>query len=146
VGRLPLAAAAAAGVAVIAAINLRGYVAFNEFMYEMPREWDVLRAMERLGDGYDYYLFTGPFLLADSPIFQLFAARTRAITGFTREDLPDQLNGDTAFIVLDAPRSLGAAITAKFPGSEREVIEQEGRRQMVVYRCAATDGCDAAFN
>lgn len=146
---LPPAALAAVGAAVIAlaaAINLSGYARFNQVMREMPREWDVLRVMERLGDGYDYYLFTGPFLLADSPIFHLFAARTRAVTAFTVADLPDQLSGDSAFILLGDRRGLGATIDERFPGSQREEIEQEGRLQMVVYRCAVADGCAAAFN
>lgn len=146
---LQLSVAVAAAVAVIAlaaAANLSGYRRFNEVMREMPREWDVLRVMERLGDGYDYYLFTGPFLLADSPIFHLFAARTRAVTAFTAADLPDRLSGDSAFILLGDRRGLGATISERFPGSQREEIEQEGRLQMVVYKCAAADGCAAAFN
>lgn len=140
------AVAAALLVVTVAASSLAGYRSFVAFMRTMPREWDVLRVMERLGDDYDYYLFTGPFLLADSPIFRLFAARSRAITAFSPADLPDRLTGDTAFIVLGEPRGIGIAITDRFPGSEREVIEQGGQRQMLVYRCAARDGCDAAFN
>lgn len=140
------AVAAALLVVTVAASSLAGYRSFVALMRTMPREWDVLRVMERLGDGYDYYLFTGPFLLADSPIFRLFAARTRAITAFSPADLPDRLTGDTAFIVLGEPRGIGTAISDRFPGSEREVIEQGGQRQMLVYRCAAREGCDAAFN
>ncbi len=140
------ATAAALLILVVAAGSLGGYQRFVEFMRTMPREWDVLRVMERLGHGYDYYLFTGPFLLADSPIFRLFAARSRAITAFSPADLPDRLTGDTAFIVLGEPRGIGMAISDRFPGSEREVFEQGGQRQMLVYRCAAREGCDAAFN
>lgn len=140
------ATAAALLVVLVAASSLSGYRHFVDFMRQMPREWDVLRVMERLGADYDYYLFTGPFLLADSPIFRLFAARSRAITAFSPADLPDRLTGDTAFIVLGEPRGIGLAISDRFPGSDREVIEQGGQRQMLVYTCAATDGCVAAFN
>ena len=143
----PAAAPACAAVVLAAALsNVLGYRDFNALMRAMPREWDVLRVMERLGDGYDYYLFTGPFLLADSPMFTLFAARTRAVSAFSAEDLPERLSGDSAFILLGDLRGLGAAISERFPGAEREEFEQAGRLQMVVYRCAATDGCSAAFN
>ena len=143
----PVAVAAAALVVLAAAAsNLIGYRQFNELMRSIPREWDVLRVMERLGDGYDYYLFTGPFLLADSPIFDLFAARTRAVSAFTAADLPERLTGDSAFILLGELRALGGTISERYPGVEREEIEQAGRLQMVIYRCTASEGCDAAFN
>jgi dolichyl-phosphate beta-glucosyltransferase len=140
-----LAEAVACGAIVMLATvgSLSGYREFNDYMRQMPREWDVIQAMERLGDGYDYYLFTGPFLLSDSPVFRLFSAKTRAVTGFSPADLPDRLSGDTVFIVLGEPRNLGMAISDRFPGSEREIIEQEGQQQMVVYRCVLRDGCAA---
>lgn len=144
--RVDLAAVAVVVASVAAAYNLSGYHRFVEFMEDMPREWDVLRVVDRLGPGYDYYLFTGPFLLADSPIFQLFAADTRAVSGFSEQDLPERLSRDSIFLVQGEFRGLGATIAERYPGAAREEIEEDKRRQVVIYRCAEDNACRTAFN
>jgi len=128
-------------VAVATSFNLIGYYRFVRFMNDMPREWDVLRVLDRMGTTYDYYLFTGPFLLADSPIFQFFSHGTRAVTGFSEQDLPEHLSRDAAFVLIPEFRRIGETISELYPGAEREVIQQDGRRQMFIYRCTADDGC-----
>jgi 4-amino-4-deoxy-L-arabinose transferase-like glycosyltransferase len=149
--RLPLhgsmsAVACVVVVALAAAFNLAGYGRFIEFMRQMPREWDVLQVMARAGGSRDYYLFTGPFLLGDSSVFQLFAADARTVSCFSEEDLPERLSRDAVFIVQGEFRGLGMAISERFPGATREVIEDEGRRQMVVYQCSRDNACRTAVN
>ncbi|MEO8601709.1 MAG: hypothetical protein ABI629_03935, partial [bacterium] len=149
--RVPLRAAGRAAVygvvlALAAAFSLTGYGRFIELMRQMPREWDVLQVMTRIGDGHDYYLFTGPFLLGDSSIFRLFAANARSVSGFTEQDLPDRLSRDAVFIIQGDFRGLGSAISERFPGASREVVEDEGRRQMVVYECSRANGCRTALD
>ncbi|MDX2169315.1 MAG: glycosyltransferase [Deltaproteobacteria bacterium] len=134
----------AAGAALVLAggvFNLAGYERFIAQMRQMPREWDVLRVMERSGADLDYYLFTGPFLLADSPIFALFGAHARTVSGFTEQDLPERLARDAIFVLQGDPGGIGTEISDRFPGAEREVVEEDGRRQMVLYRCTREDGC-----
>jgi hypothetical protein len=133
-------------VAMAAAFNLAGYSRFVEYMRQMPREWDVLQIMARVGGGRDYYLFTGPFLFGDSSIFQLFAADARTVSCFSEQDLPERLSRDSVFIVLDDFSGLGTAISERFPGATREVIDDQGRRQMVVYQCSKDNACRTALN
>lgn len=128
-------------IAQSGAFNLSGYYRFNEEMRLMSREWDVLAVFDHLGDDYDYYLFTGPFLLADAPVLRLFSAGTRAVSGFSETDLPDRLPRDSAFVLLPEFRRMGVMITERWPGVEREVFEEEGVRQMIVYRCSIENGC-----
>lgn len=124
-----------------AAFNLAGYRTFTHDMSLMTREWDVLRVLHRLGSAYDYYLYTGPFMLADAPVFRLFATGTRAVSAFTETDLPERLPRDSAFVVLPEFRSVGLLISERFPGVEREVVSTEGVRQVIVYRCSEENGC-----
>jgi hypothetical protein len=124
-----------------AAFSLIGYHKFTQRVNLTPREWDVLQVLGRLGRDYDYFLFTGPLLLADSPIFQLFSTGTRAVSGFTGTDVPDRLVRDTAFVLTPEFRRVGVTISERFPGAEREVVDQSGVRQVVVYRCSAENGC-----
>lgn len=128
-------------VAQSAAFNAAGYRRFNHDMSVMPREWDVLRVFHRLGDDYDYYLYTGPFMLADAPVFRLFASGTRAVSGFTESDLPARLPRDAVFILTPEFRRVGVEISERYPGAEREVAEKEGIRQVIVYRCTEENGC-----
>jgi dolichyl-phosphate beta-glucosyltransferase len=140
----PRASALALYVLVLAqavAFNLTGYYQFTRRMALMSREWDVLRVVEQSGARYDYYLYTGPFLLADSPIFQLFSVGTRAVNGFSEADLPRWLVRDSTFVLTPEFRRIGVAISERFPGVEREVIDQQGIRQLLVYRCTAANGC-----
>ncbi|MBI4518889.1 MAG: glycosyltransferase [Deltaproteobacteria bacterium] len=128
-------------VAQSAGFDLIGYQQFVGRMRVMSREWDVLAVLRRLGNQYDYYFYTGPFLLADSPIFRFFSAETRAVSGFSEADLPDHLARDAAFVLTPDFRRVGLAITERFPGVEREVREEEGVRQLIIYRCTAQTGC-----
>jgi hypothetical protein len=123
------------------AFNLSGYYRFSEEMRLMSREWDVMDVFERLGDGYDYYLYTGPFLLADAPVLRLFSSGTRAVSVFNETDLPDRLPRDAAFVLSPEFRSMGVVLTERWPGIERDVVDQEGVRQMIVYRCTERNGC-----
>lgn len=128
-------------VAQSAAFSLSGYYKFTQKMLVESREWDVLMVLERSGPRYDYYLYTGPFLLADSPIFRLFSTGTRAVNGFSEMDLPDRLARDATFVLTPDFRRIGMAISERFPGAEREVLDQQGVRQLLVYRCTADNGC-----
>jgi dolichyl-phosphate beta-glucosyltransferase len=128
-------------IAQAAAFSLTGYYQFTRRMALMSREWDVLRVLEQSGGRYDYYLYTGPFLLADSPIFRLFSSSTRAVNGFSEADLPRRLVRDSTFVLTPEFRRIGVAISERYPGVEREVIDQQGIRQLVVYRCTAKNGC-----
>jgi hypothetical protein len=142
--RIPRLAVVAAGLLIVAqaaAFNLTGYHRFVQQTAAASSDWDVLKLMERHGSDYDYYLYTGPFLLADSSIFRLFSSGTRAVSAFTVVDLPRRLARDTAFVLKPEFRHLGASISARFPGVEREVIDQDGIRQILVYRCTAENGC-----
>lgn len=123
------------------AFNLVGYYRFNRDMGKVTREWDVLRVFDRIGDDYDYYLYTGPFLLADAPVFRLFSSGTRAVSAFTGTDLPELLTRDSVFVLTPEFRRVGVEISERFPGAEREVFDEAGVRQVIVYRCSRANGC-----
>jgi hypothetical protein len=127
-----------------ALFNLGGYHRFAEQVALMPREWDVLKVVERLGAQHDIYLFTGPLLLADSSIFQLFSPDTRTVSGFTASDIPAILSHDTAFVLSPEFRAAGRVITERFPGVERDVVDVHGVRQLAVYRCTTANACRGA--
>lgn len=144
--RLPLRRADAVAACVLAfaqsaAFDLPGYRDFTHRMALVSREWDALKVVERLGDDYEYYLFTGPFVLADSPIFNLFSGEARTMNGFTRADLPTRLSRDAAFVLTPQFRRVGVAISKRFPNSERQVIALGDVGQMLVYRCTEENGC-----
>jgi len=128
-------------VAQSAAFDLLGYRDFTRRMALVSREWDALKVMERLGDKYEYYLYTGPFVLADSPIFRLFSTGTKAMSGFSEADLPNRLSRDAAFVLTPEYRRVGLAVSTRFPNAEREAVTQEGIRQLLVYRCSLANGC-----
>jgi 4-amino-4-deoxy-L-arabinose transferase-like glycosyltransferase len=140
-GAAGFATAAVLVVVQSGAFDLSGYYAFNEQMRVVSREWDVLKMVQRLGDRYDYYLYTGPFLLADSPVFRLFSSGTRAVSAFTEADLPERLSRDAAFLLTPEFRRVGVRISDRFPGADRDVLDDEGVRQMIVYRCSVENGC-----
>ncbi|HUI28451.1 MAG TPA: glycosyltransferase [Candidatus Kryptonia bacterium] len=128
-------------VAQSAGFNLVGYHRFITRMSVMSREWDVLQVFQQFGSRYQYYLYTGPFLLADSPIFKFFSTGTRAVSGFSEADLPERVDQDSAFILTPDFRNVGLAISERFPGAERQVLDEEGVRQLIIYRCTRRDGC-----
>jgi 4-amino-4-deoxy-L-arabinose transferase-like glycosyltransferase len=144
--RFSLRAAEAAIVYVLilaqaAAFNLVGYRRFMDGMETMPREWDVLRVLERYRGDYDYYLFTGPFLYADSPVLRLFSTGTRAVSAVSEVDLPPRLGRDTAFVVTPEFRRLGLKISEQFPSAERTELSDQGVVKAYVYTCTAANGC-----
>jgi 4-amino-4-deoxy-L-arabinose transferase-like glycosyltransferase len=128
-------------VAQSAAFNLAGYYGFAQQQEAVPREWDVLKVMARNGGRYDYYLFTGPFLFADSPVLRLFSTGTRAVTAFSEADLPRRLARDAAFVVMPEFRRISMAILDHYPGAERSEVTEEGVVKAYVYRCTAENGC-----
>jgi hypothetical protein len=128
-------------VAQAGAASVVGYYQYNRQVLTMTREWDVLRVFRRHGDDYDYYLYTGPFMLADAPVFRLFSAGTRAVSGFSETDLPDRLPRDAAFVLTPEFRGLGVEITERFPGAERQESVERGVQQMIVYLCSERNGC-----
>jgi dolichyl-phosphate beta-glucosyltransferase len=139
--RLDMGAVLLLVFAQAAAFNLFGYARYLRTLVVLSREWDVLKVAERLGPRYDYYLFTGPFLLADSPVFQLFSSDRRVVSGFSASDLPPDLYHDAAFIVAPEFHDVGLAIAGLFPGADRDDVERAGVHQLSVYRCTATNGC-----
>jgi 4-amino-4-deoxy-L-arabinose transferase-like glycosyltransferase len=142
--QLPRTAAAAMVVLVLAhaaVFDLSGYRRFVSEMASVPREWDVLTVVDRHGAGHDYYLFTGPFVLGDSPIFRLLADGARTVSGFTEVDIPERLRRDTAFVLTPDYRHIGLPISERYPGAEQEIIEEDGVVKGFVYRCALENGC-----
>ena len=81
--------------------------------------------------------------LIDDATFGLFTFReaTRAVSAFTETDLPERLPRDSAFVLTPEFRRMGVKISERFPGAEREVMEKEGVRQVIVYRCSEDNGC-----
>jgi dolichyl-phosphate beta-glucosyltransferase len=124
-----------------AAFNVVGYYNYLRRMDVMPREWDVLKVIAATGVKVDYYLFTGPFLYADAPVFRLFARGTRTITGFSETDIPSRLTRDTVFILTPEFRDLGLAIQERLPGADLQVYPAAGRAQVYVYSCTAANAC-----
>ena len=55
--------------------------------------------------------------------------------------LSGRLVDDAVFLVPPEFRPMGMTISERFPGAEREVVEQEGVRQMVAFRCTLENGC-----
>jgi hypothetical protein len=144
--RFSLGAAELAVVSVLvfaqsAAFDLGGYYRFTQKMEIVPREWDVLRVLNRLEGKSDLYLFTGPFLFADSPVLRLFSTGTHAVTAFSEDDLPTLLARDTVFVVTPEYRRIGYLINEQFPGIERDAVEERGVLKAWVYRCTYDNGC-----
>lgn len=144
--RFPLGGAEFALVYVLvfaqsAAFDLGGYYRFTQKMEIVPREWDVLRVLNRLDGNYDFYLFTGPFLFADSPVLRLFSTGMHAVTAFSEEDLPTLLARDAVFVVMPEFRRIGYLINDRYPGVERDPVEEQGVLKAWVYRCTYENGC-----
>jgi hypothetical protein len=128
-------------LAQAAAFNLVGYRSFVREMQNVPREWDVLKVLDRLKDRYHYYLFTGPFLFADAPVLRLFSTGTRAVSAFTEIDVPPRLGRDSAFVVTPEFRRVGFEIATRFPSAERMEVSQNGVVKAYVYTCTLANGC-----
>lgn len=129
------AALLAVGVAVSALVsNARGYLRFMERVEISVNEWDVLESLDDLRDVKTVYLFTGAYMLADSPLFRLFKGGRRLVTGVNGADLPDDLEEPTAFVVTPDNREVGTVLTERFPDLDREVRMSEGVRQLTIYR------------
>lgn len=124
-----------------AAFDLGGYYRFTQRMEIVPREWDVLRVLNRLDGNYDLYLFTGPFLFADSPVLRLFSTGMHAVTAFSEDDLPTLLARDAVFVVMPEFRRIGYLINDRYPGVERDPVEEQGVLKAWVYRCTYENGC-----
>jgi hypothetical protein len=124
-----------------AAFDLGGYYRFTQKMEIVPREWDVLRVLDRLDGNYDFYLFTGPFLFADSPVLRLFSTGKHAVSAFSEEDLPTLLARDAVFVVMPEFRRIGYLINDRYPGVERDAVEEQGVLKAWVYRCTYDNGC-----
>jgi hypothetical protein len=124
-----------------AAFDLGGYYRFTQKMEIVPREWDVLSVLNRLDANYDVYLFTGPFLFADSPVLRLFSTGVHAVSAFSEDDLPALLARDAVFIVMPEYRRIGYLINDQFPGVERDAVEEQGVLKAWVYRCTYDNGC-----
>jgi hypothetical protein len=135
----PVLRVAAAGVVLVVAVlalvtNLLGYLRFIARTDLATNEWDVQEALADLRRARTVYLFTGAYMFADSPDFELFREGRRFVTGMTPTDLPESLEEPTAFIVAPDFRHIGTDLTDRFPGLEREVRLSHGVRQLTIYR------------
>ena len=135
-------AAAAALVVAVAAVslvlNVRGYLRFIARVDVEINEWAVLEVLGELRDARTVYLFTGVYMLSDSPVFELFRDGRRLVTGLGTEDLPDSLAEPTAFVLIPTLRDIGVELTERFPSLERESISTRGVWQLTVYRSWST--------
>jgi hypothetical protein len=129
-----------------AIFNLGGYWEYARWIGHESRVWDILQSMHRFGDEYDYYLFGGPTLMADSPPLLLFDEGLHIVTGVNRVDVPHCLARDTVFIVFPylvatEPEffDIETGITEQFPAARREVLGREDNPKMLLY-IASTDG------
>jgi hypothetical protein len=129
-----------------AVFNLGGYWKYARWIGHESRVWDILQSMHRFGDEYDYYLFGGPTLMADSPPLLLFDEGLHIVTGVNRVDVPRCLARDTVFIVFPylvatEPElfDIETGITEQFPAARREVVGREDDPKMLLY-IASTDG------
>ncbi len=128
--------------AQFALFNITGYWHFAERMAVQPgREWDVVKVLERRGGDRDYYLFTGPHMLPESPVMNLFFRKVRAITAISEVDIPPRLARDTTFILTPSYRRAAHWLEEHFPGIERDVVLNDGLPQVIVYECSDSNGC-----
>ena len=127
-----------------AIFNLGGYRKYVALVDREAREWDVIQAVGRFGNDYDYYVFGGPWLPGDAPSLRLFGEGKRMTTGITSTDIPDRLARDTVFIVIPhlvttEPEffDIGTVITENFPEARRELVSRDGEPQVILYVAAA---------
>ncbi len=116
------------------AINAKGYLRFIARTDVDVDEWTVLEALQELRDARAVYLFTGAYMLGDSPVFELFRGTRRLVTGLDTTDLPDVLREPTAFVLIPSMRHIGTELTERFPDLERETRSSRGVWQLTVYR------------
>jgi len=128
-------------VAVVALVtNVRGYRRFVERTDLAVNEWDVLQALGEVRRARTVYLYTGSYMLADSPPFELFRDGRRLVTGLSETDLPEFLEEPTAFLVAPEYRHVGTDLTRRFPDLERAVKMSGGVRQMTIYTTPGVSG------
>ncbi len=131
-----IAVAVSLAVVVVFALvrNTRIYVRFCRRMETTVNEWVVIRELRELRRARTVYFFTGPFMLADSPAFELFRERRRHVYGLTEADLPERLAEPTAFILAPDYRWVGRKLTERFPELDRVLVERHGVRLLTIYR------------
>ncbi|MBP7799537.1 MAG: glycosyltransferase [Thermoanaerobaculaceae bacterium] len=121
-------------VAVTLVRNVRIYLAFSRGMETTVNEWVVIRELREMDQARTVYFFTGPYMLADSPAFELFREGRRHVYGLTEADLPQRIAEPTAFILAPTYRWVGRPLTERFPELERELVERRGVRLLTIYR------------
>lgn len=124
----------AAVVAVSLVRNVRIYLDFCRRVETSVNEWVVIRELREVRRATTVYFFTGAYMLADSPAFELFREGRRHVFGITEADLPERLAEPTAFILAPDYRSVGRSLTERFPDLERELVERRGVRLLTIYR------------
>lgn len=140
--RASAAAILAAATALALVLNARTYVKFCRSSETAVSEWVVIRALDDVRAARTVYFFTGAFMLADSPAFELFREGRRHVFGLTEADLPERLLEPTAFVLAPAYRWVGTALTERFPELDRELVARRGVRLLTVYRSWATNPQD----
>ena len=100
----------------------------------------MVNAIERYGDGYDYYFFGGPTMLGDAPALRLFGASQRIVTGVTPTDVPSALSRNSIFIIPSQIERVekqlshvGTVITNRYPDAERLVTGEKENPQLILY-------------
>ena len=126
-------------VAVSLVRNVRIYIDFCRRVETSVNEWVVIRELREVRRATTVYFFTGAYMLADSPAFELFREGRRHVFGITEADLPERLAEPTAFILAPDYRPVGRSLTERFPELERELIERRGVRLLTIYRSWSPD-------
>ncbi|MCW8985005.1 MAG: glycosyltransferase [Thermoanaerobaculales bacterium] len=138
--RIAIFVACALVIGQAAAFNLDGYNRYLERINREGRIWDVIKVIEKIGKGHDYYFFGGPTMSANAPGLRLFTGEHRIVESFTPTDVPHYLRRSTVFIIpallphLEPQmRNIGTVITERFPNSTREVITKQDEPQLIIY-------------
>lgn len=116
--------------------NTRVYLRFVARTDVAVNEWDVLTSLVELRGVRTVYLFTGYYMLGDSPAFELFRNGRRLVTGITVTDLPERLEEPTAFLLTPDFRHVGTEVTRRFPDLERRLRSSGEVRQLTIYSTA----------
>lgn len=132
--RVSAAAVLGAATALALFLNAQTYVRFCRSVETSVNEWVVIRALDDLQAARTVYFFTGAYMLADSPAFDLFREGRRHVFGLTEADLPDRLVEPTAFVLTPDYRWVGSTLTERFPDLERNLVARQGVRLLTVYR------------
>jgi len=59
----------------------------------------------------------------------------------TKRDLPQQLPGDSVFLVMPPYEDVAFEIERRYPGVEYDAISSDGVRQVLVYKCTTANAC-----